>query len=129
MEEVLYKELSGEIIRAAYKVYNTLGAGFLEKVYENALIHELSKQGIKTESQVPVNVYYEDKKVGEYFADILVENKIIIELKAVTELTKAHEIQLINYLKATNIKLGLLINFGDKITIRRKIMDKKIKTK
>lgn len=125
MADLLYKELSGKIISAAYKVYNTLGSGFLEKVYENALIHELNKQGIKAESQLPVSVYYEDKIVGEYFADILVENKIIVELKAVTELTKAHEVQLINYLKATDKKLGLLINFGDTITVRRKIMEKK----
>lgn len=125
MADLLYKELSGKIISAAYKVYNTLGSGFLEKVYENALIHELNKQGIKAESQLPISVYYEDKIVGEYFADILVENKIIVELKAVTELTKAHEVQLINYLKATDKKLGLLINFGDTITVRRKIMEKK----
>jgi len=127
MEELLYKELSGKIIPAAYKVYNTLGAGFLEKVYENALLYELRKQGINVESQVSINVYYEDMVVGAYFADIIVEDLIIVELKAITELAASHEVQLINYLKATKKKVGLLINFGDKITIRRKIMEKKMK--
>ena len=126
MEELLYKELSGKIIAAAYKVYNTLGAGFLEKVYENALLYELRKQGINVESQVSINVYYEDMVVGAYFADIIVEDLIIVELKAITELATSHEVQLINYLKATKKKVGLLINFGDKITIRRKIMEKKM---
>lgn len=127
MEELLYKDLSGKIIAAAYKVYNTLWAGFLEKVYENALLYELGKQGINAESQVFISVYYEDMVVGEYFADIIVEDLIIVELKAISELAASHEVQLINYLKATKKKVGLLINFGDKITIRRKIMDKKMK--
>ena len=104
MEELLYKELSGRIIAAAYKVYNTLGAGFLEKVYENALLYELRKQGINVESQVSINVYYEDMVVGAYFADIIVEDLIIVELKAITELTASHEVQLINCAKATKKK-------------------------
>ncbi|MGI5880063.1 MAG: GxxExxY protein [Syntrophomonadaceae bacterium] len=99
----------------------------MEKVYENALLYELGKQGINAESQVFISVYYEDMVVGEYFADIIVEDLIIVELKAISELAASHEVQLINYLKATKKKVGLLINFGDKITIRRKIMDKKMK--
>ncbi len=121
MSEYLYQDLTSKIISCFYKVYNTLGFGFLEKVYENALLIDLTKAGLFVERQKPIKVYYEDKLVGEYFADLIVENKIILELKADESLIEEHELQLINYLKATNIELGLLLNFGKKPEIRRKI--------
>jgi len=121
MSEYLHQELTSNIISCFYKVYNTLGFGFLEKVYENALLFELSKSGLFVERQKPIKVYYEDKLVGEYFADLIVEDKVIIELKAVDALIEEHELQLINYLKATEIEVGLLLNFGKKPEIRRKI--------
>ena len=121
MSEYLHQELSSNIISCFYKVYNTLGFGFLEKVYENALLIELTKSGLFVERQKPIKVHYEEKIVGEYFADIIVENKIILELKAAESLIEEHELQLINYLKATDIELGLLLNFGKKPEIRRKI--------
>lgn len=121
MSEYLHQELSSNIISCFYKVYNTLGFGFLEKVYEYALLIELTKSGLFVERQKPIKVHYEEKIVGEYFADIIIENKIILELKAAESLIEEHELQLINYLKATDIELGLLLNFGKKPEIRRKI--------
>ncbi|HMU43267.1 MAG TPA: GxxExxY protein [Ignavibacteriaceae bacterium] len=121
MTEYLYQELTSKIIACFYKVYNTLGFGFLEKVYENALLIELNKSGLIAERQKPIKVQYESQIVGEYFADIIVNNKVILELKAVESLIEEHELQLINYLKATKIELGLLLNFGKKPEIRRKI--------
>uniref|UniRef100_A0A832G7N1 GxxExxY protein n=1 Tax=Ignavibacterium album TaxID=591197 RepID=A0A832G7N1_9BACT len=121
MSEYLHQELTSNIISCFYKVYNTLGFGFLEKVYEDALLFELSKSGLFVERQKPIKVYYEDKLVGEYFADLIVEDKVIIELKAVDALIEEHELQLINYLKATEIEVGLLLNFGKRPEIRRKI--------
>lgn len=117
----LYNDLSDKIIGCAHKVYYSLGTGFLEKVYENALVKELDNNGLKVLQQHPIKVYYEGTVVGEYIADILVEEKIIIEVKAVSELSKVHETQLVNYLKATGLKVGLLINFGSEIAIRRKV--------
>ena len=118
----LYEDLTNKIIAGVYKVFNTLGAGFLEKVYENALAIELNQQGLKVEQQQPLQVCYEDIVVGVYFADLLVEDKVIVALKAVSELIKIHELQLVNYLKATGMKVGLLINFGETISIKRKVM-------
>lgn len=125
MENYLHKELTSEIISAFYKVYNVLGFGFLEKVYENALKCELEKMGFKVDKQKPITVYYDNSIVGEYFADLIVENKVIIELKAAEVLIEEHELQLINYLKATEIEVGLLLNFGKKPEIRRKIFSNK----
>ena len=122
MEEFLHKDITHSIIGAAYKVYNTLGSGFLEKVYENALCMEIELMGLEVERQAPIKVLYKGKVVGEYFADLLVEKNIIVELKAVTELNRTHEVQLVNYLRATGLRVGLLINFGDKILIRRKVL-------
>jgi len=119
--EYLHQELSAEIIKCFYKVYNTLGFGFLEKVYENALKLELLKNGLFVEKQMPITVFYDDHVVGEYFADLVVEKKIIIEIKAAEALCEEHELQLINYLKATDYEIGLLLNFGKKPEIRRKI--------
>ena len=125
MKEYLHKELSSTIISCFYKVYNELGFGFLEKVYENALAYELKKVGLKVEKQKPIKVFYEGKNVGEYFADLIIDDRIIIELKASESLCEEHELQLINYLKATDIEIGLLLNFGKKPEIKRKIFSNK----
>jgi len=119
-----YSDLTEKIIKAAYKVHNVLGFGFLEKVYQNALIIELRKMGLSILSEKPITVYYENEIVGEYVADIVVGGKVILELKAVKELTEIHEVQLVNYLKATGIEVGLLINFGHSVQIKRKVFDK-----
>lgn len=103
--EYLHQELTAEIIRRFYIVYNKLGYGFLEKVYEKALKYELEKAGFKVERQKPINVYYKDELVGEYYADLTVDNNVIVELKAAETLCKEHELQLINYLKATKIEV------------------------
>ena len=111
---------SEKIIGAAYKVSNALGAGFLEKVYENAMVLALKKDGLAVEQQKPINVYYDDIVVGEYFADLLVENKIILELKACKNIEDIHLAQCLNYLKATGMKLGLILNFGNpRVGIKR----------
>ena len=121
MEEYLYKDLTSVIIQGFYKVYNTLGFGFLEKVYRNSLRIELINSGLFVVMQKQINVYYDSKLVSEYYADLIVNDKIIIELKAAECLMEEHEAQLINYLKATEIEVGLLLNFGKKPEIRRKI--------
>ncbi len=126
-KEILEKELTNKIIKSFYDVYNKLGYGFLEKIYEKSLIIELTKQDIDCESQKPIGVYYDDIKVGEYFADIIVENRVIIELKAAESLKKEHEAQLYNYLKATNIEVGLLLNFGKEPKFKRMIFENKYK--
>ena len=116
-------ELTYLINGAIFEVNRELGTGFLEKVYENALLVELRNKGLNAENQVPVKVKYKGKEVGEYFADIVVENKIIIELKAVESLQKIHEAQLLNYLKATGYNIGLLVNFKHpKAEIKRFIL-------
>lgn len=104
-------DLTYQINGAIFEVSRILGSGFLEKVYENALIVELRKRGIAAENQVPIRVLYKNETVGDYFADILVQNKVIIELKAVENLSKLHQAQMLNYLKATGIQVGLLVNF------------------
>ena len=121
MEEFLHKEITSKIIQTFYKVYNTLGYGFLEKVYENAMRIEISKSGSHVEQQKNIKVFYESEQVGDYYADLLVENLIIVELKAAETICDEHETQLLNYLKATDIEVGLLINFGKKAEIKRKI--------
>jgi len=116
-----HTEITETIIKAFYKVYNVLGYGFLEKVYENALFIELEQLEMRVEKQRPITVYYEDEIVGEYFADLVIEDCVIIELKAAKVLRKEHEFQLINYLKATEIEVGLLLNFGEKPELKRKV--------
>ena len=111
-ESIIFKEECYRIIECAFTVWKELGYGFLEKVYRNALIIELIHKGFQAEKEYPIEVYYKGKKVGKYFADILIDRKIILELKAEERLNLSHQAQLINYLKATNIKVGLLINFG-----------------
>ncbi len=113
-------QLTDQVIGCAYEVHNILGSGFMEKVYENALLNELISRGIKADAQRQLSVSYKGAVVGEYYADIVVEDSLIIELKAVEKLTDIHELQLKNYLKATNIELGLLINFGKSVEIKRK---------
>ena len=122
---LLHKEITSEIINAFYKVYNTLGYGFLEKVYENGLALELEKRGIKVEKQVPIQVYYENKIVGKYFADLRVTDAVVVELKAAEQLIAAHETQLINYLKATEIEVGLLLNFGKEAKYKRRVLSQR----
>ena len=118
--EMKHKDLTDKIIACFYKVYNTLGYGFLEKVYENALVHELRKNGMQVNPQFPIRVFYDGIHVGEYFADLLVDDTVIVELKAATAMSSEHILQLQNYLKATNKEVGLLLNFGQKPEIRRK---------
>lgn len=118
---MLQKALTGQIIKSFYQVYNTLGYGFLEKVYENALLIELRKQGIKAEQQRKIEVFYSEAKVGYYFADIIAHDAVILEIKAAEAIVESHELQLINYLKATKIETGLLLNFGKSPQFVRKI--------
>lgn len=118
-----HEELTNRIIRAFYKVYNTLGYGFLKKVYQNALYLELLQEKLIAERQKQIQVFYFSNQVGEYYADLIVNDLVIIELKAHECLLEEHENQLINYLKATDKEVGLLLNFGKKPEIRRKIFD------
>lgn len=120
-----HKDLTEKIIKAFYKVYNTLGFGFLEKVYENAMFIELRNMDLFVEKQRRIKVFYEGNVVGDYCADLAVEDKVIVELKAAEALCEDHEFQLINYLKATEIEVGLLLNFGKKPEFRRKIFTNK----
>jgi GxxExxY protein len=122
-----HSELTEKIIKEAYFVFNSLGYGFLEKVYENALHKRLNEQGLETKQQYPINVFFEGELVGEYYADLIVEYKVIVELKAIQELNKIHETQLVNYLKATEIEIGLLINFGPKLEFKRKVLTQEYK--
>ena len=119
-QDFKHKELTEKIIKIFYKVYNKLGYGFLEKVYENALMIELERERIPAVPQYPIKVSYEGAIIGECVADILVDNKVIVEIKAGRNLVEEHEAQVLNYLKATEIEVGLLLNFGFKPEIRRK---------
>ena len=118
-----HAEVTERIIAAFYSVYNTLGYGFLEKVYQNAMEVELPTRGLNIVPQAPLKVYYSGVVVGEYFADILVEGQVILELKAVERLIDIHGTQLVNYLKASGIEIGLVLNFGPKPQLRRKVFD------
>ncbi len=118
-----HENITELIIKAFYTVYNTLGYGFLEQVYENAMAIELRKLGFKVAQQTRITVYYDGQRVGDYNADLLVEDAVIVELKARHTLVPANEAQLLNYLKATPYEVGLLLNFGPKPQIKRKIYD------
>jgi GxxExxY protein len=118
---MLHQELTSQIINAFYVVYNTLGYGFLEKVYENSLAYELAKRWLRVDQQVPICVFYDGHRMGEYFADILVEDRIILELKTADSITSQHKAQLLNYLKATEVEVGLVLNFGPEPKFSRKI--------
>jgi len=115
--------ITDQIIKAAFRVHNELGFGFLERVYQNAMVVELRKTGLQVDKEVATDVYYQDELVGQYYADLIVEQSVILELKSVAALTKIHEVQLVNYLKATGLEVGLLINFGHSVLIKRKILD------
>ncbi|MHB1357764.1 MAG: GxxExxY protein [Anaerolineae bacterium] len=121
--EPKYLDITERIIEAFYLVYNNLGYGFLEKVYENAMVIELQRLALEVVSQANIDVYYSDVHVGQYNADLLVSNQVLVELKAVQVLLPQHEAQLLNYLKATTYEVGLLLNFGPKPQIRRKVYD------
>ena len=118
-----HAELTEKTIACFFQVYNTLGWGFLEKVYHFALLHELRKREIGVETQAKIDVFYDGLLVGEYYADLLIENSVIVELKAAEQITLSHEAQLINYLKATQIEVGLLFNFGPKPQFKRKVFE------
>ena len=111
-KEILYKELSYKIIGLAMEVHSKLGYGFLEKVYENAMMLLFRRQGIQAKQQAPIKVCFEGENVGDYFADILVEDKIILELKVLEKITDVHTAQALNYLKATGLELAIILNFG-----------------
>ncbi len=123
-----YEELTNKIIEAFFKVYNTLGYGFLEKVYRNALYFELIEMGFKADMEKRILVYYKTHIAGDYSSDLLVEGVVICELKTSEGLHEGDENQLINYLKATNIEVGLLLNFGKKPEVKRKIYDNEKKS-
>ena len=118
-----YEELTEKCIGCFYTVYNYLGYGFLESVYEKAMLIELRRQGLKASRQQPITVYYLDEHVGEFYADILVEDKVVLELKAARILTVENDAQLLNELNATDYEVGLLLNFGPKPEIHRKVLD------
>src|SRR6267143_4887508 len=125
--EMTVDDLTHIIIGCAYKVHNTLGPGFLEKVYENALRIELEKAGFRVKQQEPINVVYDGQVVGEYYADLWVNERVVVELKAALALVKEHEVQLVNYLTATKVDLGLLLNFGPSVQVKRKFREYKAK--
>ena len=131
MANLLHKSITDIILKVYYDVYNELGYGFLEKVYQNAMYFELKSLGYKVETQKQIKVYFKEQLVGEYFSDLLVEDKVIVELKATELLMNVHVAQIMNYLKATPIEVGLLLNFGEEPEFKRLIYtnDRKINLK
>ena len=116
-----FEEITHEIIGAAYKVFKTVGFGFLESVYKKAMIIELKKKGLKVEEEKPLKVYYEDQVVGDFFIDLFVQDEIVVELKAIQSIAKEHEVQLVNYLNGVRKEVGLLIKFGQSgVLVKRK---------
>jgi GxxExxY protein len=128
MAGLLHKTITDEILKAYYAVYNQLGYGFLEKVYQNAMYFELKTKGLKVEAQKQIKVYFNNQLVGEYYADLLIEDRVIVELKACELLMNVHIAQLMNYLKATEIEVGLLLNFGEDPEFKRIIYTNDRKT-
>jgi len=126
--ELLHRDLTDVILKTFYEVYNELGYGFLERVYQNALYIELKNKGLEVVPQKKIKVYYRGNIVGDYYADLIVEDRIILELKAVEYIVEQFENQLLNYLKGTDCEVGLLLNFGKKPEFRRKIFENKRKT-
>jgi GxxExxY protein len=126
-QDYKHKELTEKIIETFYRVYNRLGYGFLEKAYENALVIEFRKAGIHVLSQAPLRVFYESQIIGEYCADLLVDGKVIVQIKATRKLLQEHKAQLLNYLKASDIEVGLLLNFGPRPEVKRKAFDNRRK--
>jgi GxxExxY protein len=125
----LHSDITGQVLKAFYNVYNKLGFGFLEKVYEKSMMIELKKMGLYAENQKQIKVYYDNVEVGEYYADIIVNNCVIIELKAAENIIPEHEAQLVNYLRATDIEVGLLLNFGKIPQKSRKVLTNDYKKK
>jgi GxxExxY protein len=125
--ELLHKDLTDVILKTFYEVYNELGYGFLEKVYQNSLLIELRNKGLNVIPQKKIKVFYKGNEVGEYFADLIVEDKVVLELKAVEYIVEEFENQLLNYLKGTDCEVGLLLNFGKKPEFRRRIYENKRK--
>lgn len=119
---VEHHQITEHIIGAAYKVYNTMGGGFLESVYEQCMLIELRKRGVAVSNQHAIEVYYENALVGKFVADLLVADTVVVELKAVNRIAIIHEVQLVNYLTATGKDIGLILNFGEKaVQVRRKV--------
>ena len=119
-----YRELTEKIIGCAYRIYNRMGFGFLESVYKKCMLIELCRADLEAEAEKPITVYYENEVVGEFIADIIVNDTIILELKSIRRIIRAHEVQLVNYLIATKKPVGLILNFGErKVEIKRKIKD------
>ncbi|MCK4649606.1 GxxExxY protein [Candidatus Pacearchaeota archaeon] len=118
-----HEELTAEVIQIFYKVYNSLGYGFLERVYENALKIEFRKAGLNFKNQVPIKVYYKGEIVGDYFADFIIDGKVVVEIKATLGLGVSDESQLLNYLRCTGKEVGLLLNFGKKAEVRRRVFN------
>ena len=128
MNKLLHKNITDKILKAYFSIYNSLGYGFLERVYQNAMYFELKELGLNVEAQKQIKVYYKNQLVGEYFADLIIEDLIIVELKAAELLMTAHRSQLYNYLKSTKMEVGLLLNFGSEAEFERIIFtnDKKV---
>jgi GxxExxY protein len=122
MSEYKHEELTGQIINAAHAVHNKLGYGFLEKVYHNSLVIELKKRGLFAEQEKRIEVKYDNQIVGEYFADIVVDNKVVVEVKSADKHNPVFEAQLLNYLKATGLEVGLVINFGSSVQVKRMVL-------
>lgn len=121
-----HEELTQKIIGCAYKVYNAMGYGYLESIYEKCLMIELRKAGLKAKEQEPIKVFYDGENVGDFVADIIVEDTVILELKSVRRIINAHEVQLVNYLTATGKEVGLILNFGEaKVDVKRKVRNLK----
>ena len=127
MTELKHKELTEKIIKVFYSVYSQLGYGFAEKVYERAMVICLEEAGLKVESQIPIKVHFKGQVIGEYVADVLVENLVILELKAVSNVIDAHVAQLLNYLRGSELEVGLLFNFGPKPEFKRLVFDNRRK--
>jgi GxxExxY protein len=125
--ELLHEDLTNLIIKCFYNVYNTLGYGFLEKVYEKSMLIELRKMGLRVVSQGEIIVFYEGTEVGHYYADIIVEDLVILEMKAAKMIVDAHEAQLLNYLRATDKEVGMILNFGPKAEFKRKVFENRYK--
>ena len=122
MSKYKYEEITRQIINAAHTVHNELGYGFLEKVYHNSLVIELRKRSFFVEPEKPINVKYDNQPVGEYFADIVVDNKVIVEVKATDKYNPLFEAQLLNYLKAAGLEVGLIVNFGSSVQVKRMVL-------
>jgi len=122
-----HEEITEKIIKVFYRVYNVLGYGFLEKVYENALKIEFARGKLSFENQVPIKVYYDGEIVGDYFADFVVDGKVVVEVKALSDFSGKEKEPLLNYLRATDLEVGLVLNFGKEAGIKRKVLDNELK--